>query len=64
MASDNHHGPRADIATATSHGFDEPYTWGRPPTTYLAPRQVARLLILRSNLETRRSVDASRAERN
>ena len=31
--------------------YDEPYTWGRPASTYLAPRQVARLLVLRSRLQ-------------
>jgi len=30
---------------------DQPYRWGRPPTTYLAYRQVVRLTILRSKLE-------------
>jgi hypothetical protein len=30
---------------------DQPYTWGRPPTTYLPYRQVVRLTILRSKLE-------------
>ena len=32
--------------------YDQPYTWGRPPTTYLMFRQVVRLMILRSRLET------------
>ena len=35
---------------------DQPYTWGRPPSTYLAPREVARLMILRSRLEERQSL--------
>jgi hypothetical protein len=30
---------------------DQPYTWGRPATTYLNYRQVVRLTILRSKLE-------------
>jgi hypothetical protein len=30
---------------------DEPYTWGRPPSTYLAFRQIVRLTILRSRLQ-------------
>jgi hypothetical protein len=34
---------------------DQPYTWGRPPTTYLTYRQVVRLTILRSKLESVRS---------
>jgi hypothetical protein len=29
---------------------DQPYTWGRPPSTYLAPREIVRLTILRSRL--------------
>ena len=33
--------------------FDQPYVWGRPPATYLAPRQVVRLTILRSRLDDR-----------
>jgi hypothetical protein len=36
-------------------GHDQPYTWGRPPTTYLTYRQVVRLTILRSKLESVRS---------
>jgi hypothetical protein len=32
---------------------DQPYTWGRQPSTYLAPRDVVRLMILRSRLEER-----------
>jgi len=31
--------------------YDQPYTWGRPPLTYLNYRQVVRLTILRSRLE-------------
>jgi hypothetical protein len=34
-------------------GIDQPYSWGRPPSTYLSPRQVLRLTILRSTLEDR-----------
>jgi hypothetical protein len=34
---------------------DLPFTWGRPPTTYLTYRQVVRLTILRSKLESVRS---------
>jgi len=33
---------------------DQPYTWGRPPTTYMTYRQVVRLTILRSKLEETR----------
>jgi hypothetical protein len=32
---------------------DQDYTFGRPPVTYLAPRQVVRLTILRSKLSER-----------
>ena len=32
---------------------DQAYVWGRPPTTYLAERQIVRLMILRSRLEDR-----------
>jgi hypothetical protein len=31
-------------------GVDVPYTFGRPASTYLAPRQIVRLTILRSKL--------------
>lgn len=49
----------ADIRNASS--YDEPYTWGRPPSTYLAPRQVARLLLLRSQVRVSMSLDAKPA---
>ena len=32
---------------------DEPYTWGLAPTMYVAPRQVARMMVLRSRLDNR-----------
>jgi hypothetical protein len=35
------------------HEVDDGYVWDRPPTTYLAPRQVARLMIFRSFLHNR-----------
>ena len=35
---------------------DQAYTFGRPPVTYLAPREVVRLTILRLKL-TERSFD-------
>jgi hypothetical protein len=35
---------------------DEPYTWGRLPSTYLAPREVVRLMIVRSRLEERQTL--------
>ena len=34
---------------------DQPYTWDRPPTTYLTYRQVVRLTILRSKIEAVRT---------
>jgi hypothetical protein len=34
---------------------DQPYTWGRPLTVYLTYRQVVRLTILRSKLESVRT---------
>jgi len=33
--------------------YDEPYTWCRRPETYLAPREIVRLTILRSRLGPR-----------
>ena len=35
---------------------DQPYTWGRSPSTYLAPREVVRLMIVRSRLEERQTL--------
>jgi hypothetical protein len=37
------------------HGaeVDHTYIWGRAPDTYLAPRQLVRLMILRSRLDDR-----------
>ena len=35
---------------------DEAYTWGRSPSTYLAPREVARLMIFRSRLPEREAL--------
>jgi hypothetical protein len=35
-------------------GIDEPYTFGRPASTYLAPREMARLTILRSKVREAR----------
>jgi hypothetical protein len=32
---------------------DQPYTWGRTADTYLAPREVARIMIFRSKLTDR-----------
>jgi hypothetical protein len=43
----------ADESTGGDH--DQNYTWGRPPTSYLNYRQVVRLTILRSKLESVRT---------
>jgi hypothetical protein len=41
-------------------GVDAPYTFGRPASTYLAPREIVRLTILRSKVrETRLQIEAS-----
>ena len=39
---------------ARALGVDQPYTFGRPLSTYLAPRQIVRLTILRSRLRDSR----------
>jgi hypothetical protein len=36
--------------------IDQSYVWGRPPDTYLAPRQLVRLMILRSRLDDRQEL--------
>jgi hypothetical protein len=33
--------------------YDQIYMWGRPTATYLAPRQIVRLMIMRSRLDDR-----------
>jgi hypothetical protein len=38
---------------ASEATFDLSYTWGLPPSAYLATRQLARLTILRSRLADR-----------
>jgi hypothetical protein len=46
--------PQAASAPAYDLGggdHDQPYTWGRPPSTYMTYRQAVRLTILRSKLE-------------
>ncbi|HEY1294602.1 MAG TPA: hypothetical protein VGJ60_16110 [Chloroflexota bacterium] len=35
---------------------DEPYTWGLTPNMYLAQRQIAGLLVLRSRLDNRHTL--------
>jgi hypothetical protein len=37
----------------TGHEYDEPYTWGRRPDTYLSPREIVRLTLFRSRLSDR-----------
>jgi len=44
-ATSEHPAPASDVS------YDQPYTWGRPPLTYMNYRQVVRLTILRSRLE-------------
>jgi hypothetical protein len=36
--------------------FDQVYIWGRPTATYLAPRQIVRLMILRSRIDDRHTL--------
>jgi hypothetical protein len=43
--------PSSPVADPPGGDHDQPYTWRRPPTSYLAYRQVVRLAILRSKLE-------------
>ena len=47
----------ADASFDNTRGgdHDQPYTWGRPASTYLGFRSVVRLMILRSRLETVRA---------
>jgi hypothetical protein len=42
------HQPECDVAD-----HDQPYTWGRLPSTYLAPREIARLMLVRCRLQER-----------
>jgi hypothetical protein len=53
------HPMNAESARAASYGqeiqTDEPYTYGRPASTYLSFRAVVRLTILRSKLEAVRN---------
>jgi hypothetical protein len=37
----------------TEATFDLAYTWGLPPSSYLATRELARLTLLRSRIESR-----------
>jgi hypothetical protein len=41
------------MSNPTIDHHDEPYTWGRRPDTYLAPREIVRLTIFRSRLRSR-----------
>ncbi len=52
MAPEQTRAPTPDPQTSD---HDEPYTWGRPPSTYLSLHQVVRLTILRSHLRERAS---------
>jgi hypothetical protein len=40
---------------------DWPYTFGRPASTYLSPREIVRLTILRSRLRERTHSDQPRS---
>ena len=40
----------------SSSSTDLAYTWGRTPNTYLAPREIVRLTILRSRLDDRHAL--------
>jgi hypothetical protein len=42
--------PNDNDSIRASDAFDQPYTWGRSPATYLSPRQVALLAVYRSKL--------------
>ena len=35
---------------------DEPYTWCLSPSMYLAPRQIARMMVFRSRLDNRHTL--------
>ena len=37
----------------TGSDVDQAYVWGRPASTYLAPHQIVRLMLLRSRLDDR-----------
>jgi len=37
----------------TGSDVDQVYVWGRPASTYLAPHQIVRLMLLRSRLDDR-----------
>ena len=60
----NHEQTRNQEQTSAQHraeptGVDAPYTLGRPASTYLAPREIVRLTILRSKVrETRLQIEA------
>jgi hypothetical protein len=42
--------PASTRSQNTETSFDQQYTWGRPASTYLSPREVVRLTIIRSRL--------------
>ena len=41
------------LQPSTGSEYDQIYIWGRPTAMYLAPRQIVRLMIMRSRLEDR-----------
>jgi hypothetical protein len=51
---------RAPDRDSPAAAHDEPYTFDRPPGTYLATREIVRLMILRSRLRERSVAGTSR----
>jgi hypothetical protein len=47
-----------------NRGIDQAYTFGRPPSAYVSPRQVVRLTIYKSKLYERGCSHASFARRS
>ncbi len=41
------------LQPSTGTEYNQIYIWGRPTATYLAPRQIVRLMIMRSRLDDR-----------
>ena len=54
-----HHEQTSAQRRSEPSSVDAPYTFGRPASTYLAPREIVRLTILRSKMrETRLQIEA------
>ena len=43
------------VADPPGGDHDQPYTWGRPASTYLSFREMVRVTILHSKLESQRA---------